>query len=94
MNLKHLATAVAIATLAATAAQAQTQPSPQRSQTMQPGGSMNSPHGKAGSASGTVGSSTHAGSRSGKSVKPAPEGSMERSGSGTSSDTAPGSMSR
>ncbi|MBN8959717.1 MAG: hypothetical protein J0H71_01190 [Rhizobiales bacterium] len=91
MNFKYLATAAAIATLAATAAQAQTQTSPQPTQKMQQGSSTTMPHGKAG-ATGTVGSANHAGSRSGKGVKPAPEGTMEqRGGSSLDSDTAPGS---
>jgi hypothetical protein len=99
MNLKYLATAAAIATLAATAAQAQTQTSPQPTQRMQQGSSTTTPHGKAGSASGTVGSANHAGSRSGKTVKPAPEGAMQHGGSTTDSDSAPsgttpGGMSR
>jgi len=90
MKLKYLATAAAIATLAATAAQAQTQmqTSPQPTQKMQQGSSTTTPHGKAGSPSGTVGSANHSGSRSGKSMKPAPEGAMQRGGAG--SDTAPG----
>jgi hypothetical protein len=88
MNFKYLATAAAIATLAATAAQAQTQTSPQPTQKMQQGSSTTTPHGKTGS--GTVGSANHAGSRSGKSVKPAPEGTMHRGGSSLDSDTAPG----
>lgn len=90
MNLKYLATAAAIATLAATAAQAQTQTSPQPTHKMQQGSSTTTPHGKAGTGSGTVGSANHAGSRGGKSVKPAPEGAMQRNGSGIDSDTAPG----
>lgn len=96
MNFKYLATAAAIATLAATAAQAQTQTSPQPTQKMQQGSST-TPHGKTGS--GTVGSANHAGTRSGKGAKPAPEGTMQRNGSGIDSDTAPsgtapGGMSR
>lgn len=97
MNFKYLATAAAIATLAATAAQAQTQTSPQPTQKMQQGSSTTTPHGKTGS--GTVGSANHAGTRSGKGAKPAPEGTMQRNGSGIDSDTAPsgtapGGMSR
>jgi hypothetical protein len=92
MNFKHLATAAAIATLAATAAQAQTQTSPQPTQRMQPGSSTTAPHGKAGSASGTVGSANHAGSRNSRSVKPAPEGAMEHNGAGGS--VTPGGVSR
>ena len=94
MNLKLLATAAAIATLAASAAQAQTQTSPQQpTQKMQQGGSITAPHGKIGASSGTVGSATHSTGQSSKTIKPAPGGAMPQHGSGSGSATGSGGAS-
>ncbi|MGB3864937.1 MAG: hypothetical protein WBA29_04825 [Xanthobacteraceae bacterium] len=92
MSLRYLVTAAAVATLAATAAQAQTQtqPSPQPGQKTQHGNSVTAPNAKHG-ASGTVGSSSHSkaktGAKTGRTVKPAPEGTMEHDAPATDSDT-------